>query len=68
MNEQRFVVTNVSWRRLEPHLRGETSDSGMTAKDNSLWVMPSCEGSLLGIASGVSVYRKRDDCIAIRSL
>lgn len=34
MNEQRFVVTDRVWRRLEPHLPGKASDAGATAKDN----------------------------------
>ena len=38
MDEQRFVVTDGVWARLEPHLSGKKSDSGVTAKDNRLFV------------------------------
>jgi transposase len=38
MNEQRFVVTDHIWRRLEPHLRRKASDAGATAKDNRLFL------------------------------
>lgn len=38
MNEQRFVVTDRVWERLEPHLRGKTSDAVATAKDNRLFL------------------------------
>ncbi|SEL47667.1 Transposase [Roseovarius azorensis] len=38
MNEQRFVVTDQVWQRLEPHLPGKTSDAGVTAKDNRLFL------------------------------
>jgi transposase len=38
MNEQRFVVTDRVWQRLEPHLRGKASDAGATAKDNRLFL------------------------------
>jgi transposase len=38
MNEQRFVVTDRAWQRLEPHLRGKSSDAGATAKDNRLFL------------------------------
>ena len=38
MNEQRFVVTDRVWERLEPHLRGKASDAGATAKDNRLFL------------------------------
>jgi len=34
MNEQRFVVSDILWQRLEPHLPGKVSDAGVTAKDN----------------------------------
>ena len=27
MNEQRFVVSDVLWQRLEPHLPGKVSDA-----------------------------------------
>ena len=36
MDEQRFVVSDVLWQRLEPHLPGKPSDAGVTAKDNRL--------------------------------
>ena len=38
MNEQRFVVSDVLWQRLEPHLPGKVSDAGATAKDNRLFL------------------------------
>ena len=38
MNEQRFVVSDVLWQRLEPHLPGKASDSGAKAKDNRLFL------------------------------
>ena len=38
MNEQRFVVTDQLWSKLEPHLPGKASDSGVTAKDNRLFL------------------------------
>ena len=36
MNEQRFVVSDGLWQRLEAHLPGEVSDAGATAKDHRL--------------------------------
>ena len=38
MDEQRFVVSDVLWRRLEPHLPGKISDAGASAKDNRLFL------------------------------
>ena len=38
MNEQRFVVSDILWQRLEPHLPGKVSDAGATAKDNRLFL------------------------------
>jgi transposase len=38
MNEQRFVVTDALWQRLEPHLPGKVSDTGATAKCNRLFL------------------------------
>ena len=38
MDEQRFVVTDRVWRRLEPYLPGKVSDAGTTAKDNRLFL------------------------------
>jgi len=35
MNKQRFVVSDVLWQRLEPHLPG---DAGASAKDNRLFL------------------------------
>ena len=34
MNEGRFVVSDMLWRQLEPHLPGKISDAGATAMDN----------------------------------
>jgi len=38
MDEQRFVVSDILWGRLEPHLPGKVSDRGVTAKDNRLFL------------------------------
>ncbi len=38
MSEQRFVLTDRVWHRLEPHLPGKSSDAGATAKDNRLFL------------------------------
>ena len=38
MNEQRFVVSDILWQRLGPHLPGEVSDAGATAKDNRMFL------------------------------
>ena len=38
MDEQRFVVSDVLWHRLEPLLPGRASDAGATAKDNRLFL------------------------------
>ena len=38
MDEQRFVVSDGLWRRLEPHLPGKASDCGVTARDNRLFL------------------------------
>ena len=38
MNEQRFVVSDILWQRLEPHLPGKISDAGVTAKDNRMFL------------------------------
>ena len=38
MNDQRFVVTDSFWKRLEVHLPGKASDAGATAKDNRLFL------------------------------
>ena len=38
MNEQRFVVSNILWQRLEPHLLDKVSDAGVTAKDNRMFL------------------------------
>ena len=38
MNEERFVVPDMLWRRLEPRLSGKISDAGATAKDNRLFL------------------------------
>ena len=38
MNDQRFVVTDALWQRLEEHLPGKSSDAGATAKDNRLFL------------------------------
>ena len=38
MNEERFVVSDMLWRRLESRLPGKISDAGATAKDNRLFL------------------------------
>ena len=38
MIEDRFVVSDGLWMRLEAHLPGKASDSGVTAKDNRLFL------------------------------
>ena len=38
MNDQRFVVTDAFWKRLEVHLPGKASDAGATAKNNRLFL------------------------------
>ena len=38
MDEQRFVVTDRVWQRLEAHLPGKIGDAGATAKDNRLFL------------------------------
>ena len=38
MNEQRFVVSDALWQRLEPHLPFKVSDAGVTTKDNRLFL------------------------------
>ena len=38
MNEQRFVVSDVLWQRLELHLPGKVGDAGATAKNNRLFL------------------------------
>ena len=38
MNEQRFVVSDILWQRLEPHLPGKVSDAGVTARDNRMFL------------------------------
>jgi len=38
MNEQRFVVMDHVWQRIELHLPGKARDAGATAKDNRLFL------------------------------
>ena len=38
MNDRRFVVTDALWKRLEEHLPGKSSDAGVTANDNRLFL------------------------------
>ena len=38
MNEDRLVLTDQLWARLEPHLPGKSSDAGRTASDNRLFL------------------------------
>ena len=38
MNEKRFVVSDVLWRRLEQNLPGKFSDAEATAKDKCLFL------------------------------
>jgi len=37
MNEDRFMVCDSLWVRLEPQLPGKASDSGVTARNNRLF-------------------------------
>ena len=41
MNEERFVVSDMLWRRFEPHFLGKIIDAGATAKDNRLFFVAS---------------------------
>ena len=38
MKEQRFVVSDILWWRLDPHLPGKVSDAGVAAKDNRMFL------------------------------
>lgn len=38
MDDQRFVVTDALWKRLEEHLPGKADDAGVTAKNNRLFL------------------------------
>ena len=38
MDEERFVISDESWIRLEPLLPGKDGDSGTTGKDNRLFL------------------------------
>ncbi len=38
MEAARMVLTDRQWALMEPHLPGKASDSGVTAKDNRLFV------------------------------
>ena len=38
MNEDRLVLSDQLWARLEPHLPGKSSDSGITGRDNRLFL------------------------------
>jgi|TARA_B100001964_G_scaffold231724_1_gene286683 transposase len=38
MNQDRFVVSDDVWERVEPHLPGKISDRGVTAADNRLFL------------------------------
>ena len=38
MNEERFVLTDEVWVRLERQMLGKQSDAGATAKDNRLFL------------------------------
>jgi hypothetical protein len=38
MNEQRIVVSDILWQRLEPHLLGKVNDAEITAKDNRMFL------------------------------
>ncbi len=38
MDGQRFVVSDHVWKRLEPLLPGKGTDSGLTARDNRLFL------------------------------
>jgi transposase len=38
MNVLRFVVSDILWQLLEPHLPGKVSDAGVTAKDSRMFL------------------------------
>jgi len=38
MRRERFVISDRSWEIVEPHLPGSHLDSGVTAKDNRLFL------------------------------
>ena len=38
MRTERFVISDRSWEFIEPHLPGSERDSGVTAKDNRLFL------------------------------
>jgi len=38
MDEQRFVVSDMLWQRLKPHLPGKVSGAGVTAKSNRMFL------------------------------
>ncbi len=38
MNEARFVMSDTVWERFAPHLPGKSSDRGVTAQDNRLFL------------------------------
>jgi hypothetical protein len=48
MNEPRFVVTDRLWAKLEPHLPGQASDSGVTAGDTACFSRRSSGGFAQG--------------------
>ncbi|WP_417271473.1 hypothetical protein [Celeribacter sp.] len=53
MIEQRFVITDQLWQRIEPHLPGKVGDAGATAKGQS----PISGSGLLAGAHWVAVAR-----------
>ena len=38
MNTERFVISDVVWERIAPHLPGKASDVGVTAGNNRLFL------------------------------
>ena len=38
MNTERFVITDRVWSRIWPHLPGKSTDRGVTASDNRLFL------------------------------
>lgn len=68
MNEQRFVVSDVLWQRLEQHLPGEVSDAGATAKDNRLLLEAVLWRVRTGSPSGpVTPHFHLNNCFALIS-
>jgi len=51
MNTERFVITDRVWSRIWPELPGKSTDRGVTAADNRLFL----EAVLWRVRTGLSV-------------